>query len=234
MTKSGFNKFVKKHGIFSLILALFLAWIIYSYASKGIVFSLMKSDTSTVISFVHSFGFFAAVIFVLLVILEVVLAPIPPLALYIVAGLLFGGFLGGCLTLLGNLIGAFIDFIVARNFGRGLVETKVPEKLRHKFDKFFEKHGGLAIFILRINPLTTSDLVSYLSGLTKMKLRTFLVATGLGLIPMIFLQTYFGDFFIKSSPLLTGLIILFSVFYLVIFVYLIFIAVFKKKENKTP
>lgn len=232
MKSGGFKRFLKEHGIFTLILTLFLAWIIYSYVNKGIIFSLMKSDTSTVISFVHSFGLFAAVIFVLLVILEVVLAPIPPLALYIVAGLLFGGFLGGCLTLLGNLIGAFIDFILARNFGRGVVETNVPEKLRRRFDRFFEKHGGLAIFLLRVNPLTTSDLVSYLSGLTKMKLRTFIIATGLGLIPMIFLQTYFGDFFIKSSPILSGIIILFSVFYLIIFLYLIFIALFKKKKAK--
>jgi len=228
--KRGFTNFIKKHWIFLSIITLFIAWMIYSYFSQGIIFSLINSDATKVINFVNSFGIFAAIIFVLLVILEVVLAPIPPLILYIVAGVLFGGFLGGILTLIGNSVGAFIDFKIARRFGKKSIEKNLDKKLKNKFDKFFNKYGGLSIFILRINPFTTSDLVSYLSGLTKIKTWKFLLATTLGLIPLIFIQTYLGDILIRDNPLLVGITILFSVLYLAVFVYLIIISL-SKKEN---
>ena len=228
--KRGFTNFLKKHWIFLSIIILIISWMICSYFFQGIIFSLINSDTTQVINFLTSFGIFAWLIFVLLVILEVVLAPIPPLILYIVAGVLFGGFIGGILTLTGNLIGALIDFKIARKFGKRYVEKQTNKKLKNRFDKFFEKYGGLSIFILRVNPFTTSDLVSYLSGLTKIKTLKFLIATGLGLIPMIFLQTYLGDVLIKDNPLLVGITILFSILYIAIFFYLIIISIRKKEK----
>ena len=222
--------FLKKHWIFILTIFLLIIWTTYSYFSHGIIFSLINSDATQVVEFLDSFGIFTELIFVLLVILEVVVAPMPPLVLYIVAGILFGGFFGGILTLIGNLIGAFIDFKIARNFGKKYVEKKVDKKLKLKFDKFFEKYAGMSLFILRVNPFTTSDLVSYLSGLTKIKTSKFLIATGIGLIPMIFLQTYLGDILIKNNPILVGITLLFSIVYLAIFIYLIAISI--SKNNK--
>jgi uncharacterized membrane protein YdjX (TVP38/TMEM64 family) len=226
-----FVNFLKKHWIFILAILILITWMIYSYFFEGIIYSLINSDTTDVVGFVQSFGTFAAIIFVLLVILEVVLAPIPPLILYIVAGVLFGGFIGGILTLVGNSIGALIDFKLARRFGRKSIEKNFDKKLKTKFDNFFDKYGPLSIFILRINPLTTSDLVSYLSGLTKIKTWKFILATSIGLIPLIFIQTYLGDIFIKDNPVLLGITILFSILYLAIFVYLIILSLNKKKND---
>ena len=223
-------KFFKEHWLILSIIVILLAWICYSYISEGLIFSIVNNDVSNTLSFLDSFGVFAWVAFIGLVILEVVLAPIPPLVLYIIAGVLFGGFLGGLLTLVGNLIGALIDFKLARKFGQDKIEANMSKRFKRKFDKFFEKYGGFSIFILRVNPLTTSDIVSYLSGLTKIKTWKFFIATGLGLIPMIFIQTYLGDIFIKDNPILFAITIVFSILYLLIFVYMIALAI-KKKKN---
>lgn len=228
--KTRVKNFFKKHWLILLIVVLLIAWFIYSYYSQGLVFSLINNDVSTTLYFIDSFGIFAGLIFVGLVILEVVLAPIPPLILYVIAGVLFGGFLGGILTLIGNLIGAFIDFKIARKYAQKKVQRNIDQKFKEKFNRFFEKYGGVSIFILRVNPLTTSDLVSYLSGLTKIKTIKFLVATGLGLIPMIFIQTYLGDVLIKNNPILFAITLIFSILYLAIFVYLIIIALSKRKN----
>lgn len=227
--KSGVKNFVKKHWIFISIVLLFVVWVTYSYFSQGVIFHLLNNDPTEVIDFINSFGFFAWLAFILIVILEVVLAPIPPLILYVVAGVLFGGFLGGVLTLIGNLAGALIDFKIARALGRKKTNSNMNKKFKNKFDNFFDKYGSISIFILRVNPITTSDLVSYLSGFTKIKTWKFLLATGIGLIPMIFIQTYLGDVLIKDNPILVGITILFSVLYLAIFVYLIIIYFRKKK-----
>jgi uncharacterized membrane protein YdjX (TVP38/TMEM64 family) len=228
--KNKFVNFIKKHWIITLFLILILGWMLYSYLSGGILFFLVNSDVSKVVEFLNSFGIFAWLIFVLLVILEVVLAPIPPLVLYVVSGILFGGFFGGMLTLFGNLIGAAIDFKLARRYGQKAVQQRIDKDFKKKFDRFFEKYGALSIFILRINPLTTSDLVSYLSGFTKMKLFKFLIATALGLIPLVFIQTYLGELIISKNPFLIALTLIISVFYLIVFVYLIIISL-KKNKN---
>ena len=230
---------MKKRNIFaSSLVLIILAWIIFSYFSKGFIYVLINSDGSQILAFLEPLKFIAPLVFIGIVILEVVLAPIPPLALYVVAGLLFGGFFGGILTLIGNLIGALIDFKIARKFGQKPIEKKFNKKLKNKFDNFFEKYGSYAIFILRVNPITTSDIVSYLSGLTNIKTKKFLIATGLGLIPMIFIQTYFGEIFAKENSILYVLIILFSILYLLLFVYLIALVIFDKvhkvsKKSKT-
>ncbi len=222
------KNFFRKHWLILSIITILLAWLCYSYFSEGLIFSLMSNDVSKTLSFIDSFGIFAGVIFVILVIIEVVLAPIPPLVLYLIAGILFGGFLGGILTLVGNSIGALIDFKLARKYGQKKIASKLDKRVKKKFDKFFEKYGGVSIFILRVNPLTTSDIVSYLSGLTKIKTLKFMIATGLGLIPMIFIQTYLGDVLIRDSPILFAITMVFSVLYLIIFVYLIVLAIKKK------
>lgn len=239
--KRGLRKltnFLKKYWIIISIVILFIAWFSYSYFSGGIISSLVNSDTNSVVDFINSSGFFAGIVFMFLVILEVVLAPMPPLVLYLAAGYIFGGFIGGIYTLAGNITGALIDFKLARKFGKNTINKTSTQNFQKKFHKFSEKYGTYAIFILRVNPLTTSDIVSYLSGFTKIKTWKFLLATALGLIPMIFVQTYFGDIFIRDNPFLSALVLLFSITYLGIFVYLVIKTVshkpqFSSKNSKT-
>ncbi len=226
---SKFTNFFRKNWLILLIIIIICGIFIYSYFSKGIIYSISNSDPDSVVNFVDDFGIFSYIIFILIVILEVVLAPIPALALYIAGGALFGAFLGGILTIIGNLIGAYIAFWLARRFGRDFVERKVDVRMRKKFDKFSQKYGIFSLFLLRINPLTTSDLFSYLSGLTNMNVRTFLIGTGLGLTPMIFAHTYFGQTFVSTHPILYSILLWMSVAYLLIFVFLIWRS---SKKNK--
>lgn len=229
--KKGFVNFFKKNWVILLIIIIIAVIFSYSYLSKGIVYSISNSDDDSVVDFIDSFGTFSYFIFIFIVILEVVLAPIPAFALYVAGGALFGTFLGGFLTLIGNLVGAYIAFYIARRFGRDFVEKRTDSRIRAKFDRFSEKYGALSLFILRINPFTTSDLFSYLAGLTKMKTWHFLLGTALGLIPMIFVQAYFGETFVKSHPILYSVLLWISLVYLAGFLYLIWRAGKMKKKD---
>jgi uncharacterized membrane protein YdjX (TVP38/TMEM64 family) len=99
----------------AVILAVALAgWTMWSYFSGGIVAVLLApgrsaADTITVIQdYFRSFGILAPLVYVGIVTIEVVIAPIPGLMLYAPGGMVFGGFLGGLLSLLGNTLGAGI------------------------------------------------------------------------------------------------------------------------------
>ena len=233
--KKGLSKFVnalRNHWIFILILIILLGWILYSYLTEGIVYLLATSDINSIVDFINSFGLLAVIIFILLIVLEVVFAPIPPFVLYVVGGMIFGAFLGGTITLFGNVLGAVIAFLIARKFGRGFVEKKVSKKLKENFDNFTNKYGAWALFLIRLNPFTTSDIFSYLSGLTKMKLRTLIISTTFGLIPLVYIQTYLGDVFIRDNPFLFFLFIVISLIYLVLFLYGLWYLILRKKKIK--
>jgi len=229
------KKFVnqlRKHWIFISILVIFSIWVVCSYFFGGLFHLLVTADVNAVVDFIKSFGFLAVVIFVLLVILECVLAPIPPFVLYVAGGMIFGAFIGGILTLIGNVIGATIAFLIARKYGRGIVEKKINPVIWEQFDKFSQKYGGWALFLLRLNPFTTSDLFSYLAGLTKMKLRTLIISTSFGLIPLIYIQTYLGEFFIKDSPILWLIFLIVCLIYLAVFLYGLWYLIKKRDKNK--
>lgn len=204
--------------LFLIIVFIFIiTWFIKSYFSHGFVYSLFQNDTSAITDSIGKFGTFAYIIFVLLIFMECVFAPFPPLILYIAGGTLFGGFIAGILATIGNFLGAAAAFQISNHYGKEKVLPKIPMKLRNKFDKYSEKYGPLSIFILRVNPITTSDLFSYLAGLTKMKFSKFLFATTFGLIPTIFIQTYLGER-IQGHPLLTKISLIAGVIYLGFFI----------------
>ncbi|OYT36666.1 hypothetical protein B6U91_00700 [Candidatus Pacearchaeota archaeon ex4484_71] len=216
-----------------LLLAVFVLsglGILFSYFHQGIFYQLLQNDPAPLIASLKSMGIIGALLFVFLVVLENVVAPLPPFILYVAGGAIYGGIFGGLLALLGNALGSAIAFFIARKLGREWVERKVPEKVRKRFDRFSSKYGGFAIFLLRVNPVTSTDLFSYLGGFTKMSFKSFIIGTTLGLAPSIILQTYLGDFF-SSSPILFNLFIVVGVFYIVLFAFLFFLYKIKKKKD---
>jgi uncharacterized membrane protein YdjX (TVP38/TMEM64 family) len=75
---------------------------------------------------------------------------------------------------------------------------------------------------LRLNPLTSNDLFSYLAGLIGMPFWRFFISTMLGLIPMIFIMSYFGEAFIANIPLFRIVFLLGTAILILIFLYFIF------------
>lgn len=231
-TKEQSSVSTQKRILFLCIVILLGLWMAYSYYHGGLFYFLLHGDTQETVVYIQSFGALSQLVFLTIVILEVVLAPIPPLLLYVIGGALFGSLYGGILALIGNLLGAYINFSVARILLKRGVEKHVDERIHKIFDKYFSKYGTFSIFILRVNPFTSSDLVSYLAGLTNVKTVQFLTATTIGLAPLIFFQTFLGDTAIEHNPLLVGLTTFFSLVYVILFAYLIIIALIKKHRNK--
>lgn len=213
---------IKENKFLVIIIAIIAVIFILVYKSN-----LINTDTQTIVDFVNSFGTLGIIIFTALVVVEVVVAPIPSVILYAAGGILFGTFWGGTAALIGNIIGAIIAFEIARNLLRKHFEKRIDKSKLKKFDHFSQKYGGYAIFLLRINPFTSSDVFSYLAGLTKMKRWHLIVGTALGLAPLSYLQAYLGDGFIKNNPLLEAIFIFLAIAYVAGFFYFIF-----KKNNK--
>ena len=145
-------------------------------------------------AYVLSTGAWGPVVYILMMVIAVVIAPIPSSPLAIFAGTVFGTWWAILWTMSGAVIGAGIAFWIARRFGRRMVERLVSKKKLYSIEsRFSENNLILTVFVLRLLPLPFFDAVSYVAGLTRISVKGFIMATVLGLFPLVFLFSYAGE-----------------------------------------
>ena len=200
----------RKIDIFALVVIIFLLGIIaYFLYSNDLV-----SNPDTLLNFIHGFGAWSYLVFFLIVVLEVIIAPIPGAILYTVGGILFGSFIGGTISLVANIVGAAIAFYI----GKKIILDEEQMKSRDKLDKMIQKYGAYSIFFLRINPITSSDIFSFVAGFLRMDFRKFILATSLALAPLVYIQAYLGEEIFLRNKTIFSILIIVSIVYLIIFV----------------
>ena len=190
-----------------LAVAVLTSWAIWSYESGGLLHVLLTTPPEgvgrleKVRAYVQGWGVLAPLIYVAAVTVEVLIAPIPGLLLYAPAGAIFGGFLGGTLSLLGNTIGASIASFLARALGAAWLATHVHSPRFAAIRERLQKRGAWVVFVLRLNPLTSSDLVSYAAGLAGVRSRWVALGTFFGMLPQCYLQAYLAEKLFEVLPL---------------------------------
>jgi uncharacterized membrane protein YdjX (TVP38/TMEM64 family) len=203
-------------GLTLFAVASLVAW---SYFSGGIA-ALMLSpslDGATRVRYIQEFflawGSLAPLLYIVIVTLEVVIAPIPGTMLYVPGGLIFGWQIGGLTTLAGNVLGAALCVTISRALGRPYAERFFARESLAKYDALLSRNAVWVILLLRINPLTSSDLVSYAAGLTSMPIWKVVLGTLIGMAPLCFLQAYFAEELFTRFPALLVPLVIVSVIY---------------------
>jgi uncharacterized membrane protein YdjX (TVP38/TMEM64 family) len=188
----------------------------YFFELVGLFQSL---DIDKIKEYILSFGVLAPLISFLLMVFQAILAPLPAFLITFANAALFGWVYGAALSWASAMVGALLCFYIAQFLGRDVVEKLTSKMALESVDAFFERHGAYAILIARLLPFISFDVVSYAAGLTSMKLRSFLVATGIGQLPATLVYSYVGGMLTgDAKTAVYGLLILFSV---TILIYLI-------------
>ena len=126
--------------------------------------------------------------------IQVVVALMPGELVEIAAGYIFGAWLGTLLCLVGMAIGSVIAILLARKFGRRLVESLYPAEKIDALPILNDPHKRNAtVALLFLIPGTPKDLLTYLVGLTKMSIPHYLVITLICRIPSVITSTLSGD-----------------------------------------
>ncbi|MDA1306547.1 MAG: VTT domain-containing protein [Acidobacteria bacterium] len=145
-------------------------------------------------------GPLAPAVYVTAVVVEVLVAPIPGTLLYAPAGALFGGFLGGVLSLTGNTIGAAISCAVGRSLGEQAVARRLEGSRLATHLEAIRARGLWVILLLRLNPLTSSDMVSYTAGALGVPVSRVALGTFIGMAPLCFAQAYLAEQIFRVLP----------------------------------
>lgn len=143
--------------------------------------------------FITSFGPFAAVVFILIQIAQVVFAPVPGEITGFVGGLLFGNVKGLILSTIGLTLGSLLAFAIARVFGMKFVERVVKKEYIDKFNNFITHKGLNITFILFLLPGFPKDSLCYLLGLSRIRLVDFIFMNIFGRLPGTLMLTMQGN-----------------------------------------
>jgi len=127
-------------------------------------------------------------------------APIPGTLLYAPAGALFGGFLGGTLSLIGNTLGAAIACGVGSALGEGALARRIEGTKLAAYRTAIQQRGLWVVLLLRINPLTSSDLVSYMAGAVGVPIWRVALGTFIGMAPLCYAQSYLAEQIFEILP----------------------------------
>ena len=169
-----------------------------------------------------SYGKLAPIVSVLLMILQSVVPFVPGVLMTITNAWLFGWIMGSMYSGIGALLGAVLDFYIARWYGKSCFEYMAGERYVRKLDYYVQKHGAMAVFVTRLMPIIPFKVISYSAGLSKMNVRLFIMVTFLGQMPAIILYSILGEN-IFNHIYLVGII---TIFFCVVVVIL-----FNRKEQ---
>jgi uncharacterized membrane protein YdjX (TVP38/TMEM64 family) len=137
-----------------------------------------------------------------------IFAPLSSGPIQLSAGILFGFVPGLIYTMIGEVLGGSISFLIARKLGRPFVRRLVGEEGMGRVDRFVGQLGGWkALIYARLFLAAIYDFISYAAGFTRTitLLQYVLVSTFVGLIPT--------GLFVAAGTSLAGDRVLLLVFY---------------------
>ncbi len=149
-------------------------------------------DIQAMMMQMRNLGSAGPLLVITLMVIAVVINPLPSAPIALASGAVYGHFWGTAYIIIGATSGSLIAFLIARYAGFNVVRKIIPQGWTPA------KSGSQnmltwMIFISRLIPFLSFDLISYGAGLTPITLWRFFLATLFGLIPASFLLAHFGS-----------------------------------------
>lgn len=171
----------------SLVLALVAAyWLLHR---TGILATIL--DGHALKANIMGLGMMGPLAVIGLMILAILVSPIPSAPIALAAGALYGHTWGTVYILLGAELGALAAFALARLLGRDALQRWLGERLPQTRLGSQASLMGI-VFVSRLLPFISFDVVSYAAGLTTLGWWRFALATLAGILPTSFLLAHFG------------------------------------------
>ena len=136
------------------------------------------------------FGGWAPILFLLLYALGTVLF-VPGSVLTVAGGAVFGPIWGTLWNLTGATLGATLAFMIARYVAFDWVAARSGERLS-RLMRGVEEEGWRFVAFVRLVPLFPFNLMNYAFGLTRIRLRDYVLASFVCMAPGALAYTYLG------------------------------------------
>lgn len=165
----------------------------FLYFDLGRYLSLetLKANRDALLRYTAAHYETAVVVFILLYILQTTFSLPGGAVLTLTGGFLFGSLVGTLYVNVGATVGATLAFLAARYLLHDWVEKKFGDRLQ-AIQTGFAKDAFSYLLTLRLIPIFPFFLVNLVSGLTRIKVGTYILATSIGIIPGSFVFAFAG------------------------------------------
>ncbi|MHC5212028.1 MAG: TVP38/TMEM64 family protein [Planctomycetota bacterium] len=121
------------------------------------------------------------------------------------AGFAYGPLAGTLLVSPVSVVGATAAFLLGRSVARGWIARRVSGNPRFAaIDEAIGTSGFKIVLLLRLSPVFPFNLLNYSLGLTRVRLRDYLLASFIGMLPGTFLYVYLGSLVTSAAEILGG------------------------------
>ena len=101
-----------------------------------------------------------------------------------------------------SVIAATLAFLVGRSVARGWVAKRVHADTRFAaIDAAVGRNGLRLVMLLRLSPVFPFNLLNYALGLTRIRLRDFVLGSFVGMLPGTVLYVYLGSLVTSASAM---------------------------------
>lgn len=172
-------------------------WLLYLGVAVAIIAAAryfhVQDLLKQALDWVGQLGPWGPVIFIALYIVATVLF-IPGSVLTLGAGAVFGVVWGSIYVSIAATLGATAAFLVGRYLARDAIERKLKGNERFAaIDKAVAGQGWKIVGLTRLSPVFPFTLLNYAFGLTQVKLRDYVLASWIGMMPGTVMYVYVGS-----------------------------------------
>lgn len=179
--------------------------------------------------FIKSVGPFGAVVFIFSIWLTYLFAPLSG-SPFLLAGFYLFGSSVVFYHFIASIFAAITNFLVARIWGRSLVEKLAGTNNLEKIDNFTKDYGLRTLFVFRVFLGLFHDVISYAFGLTKVPFWPYLFASILGMIPGTAIWYYLSA---RINNALVFTVFTHIIAYLSLALYIIWIKMKKNEKRRS-
>ena len=153
---------------------------------------------------IRDMGGVGAAVFVAAYVAATVLL-LPGSILTLGAGFAYGPVYGTLLVMVASNLGATMAFLLGRTVLRDRVARRIASDARFSaVDAAVGAQGFRVVLLLRLSPLFPFNLLNYALGLTRVRLRDYVLASVPGMFPGTLLYVYLGSLVTSVSQLTSG------------------------------
>jgi uncharacterized membrane protein YdjX (TVP38/TMEM64 family) len=153
----------------------------------------MQDFFTRLLESIEQLGWLGPAVFIAAYILACVLF-FPGAALTLGAGALFGVVRGSILVSIASTLGATAAFLIGRYAARDWVARKISGNAKFSaIDKAVGREGWKIVGLTRLSPVFPFNLLNYAYGLTNVRLRDYVLASWVGMMPGTIMYVYIGS-----------------------------------------
>lgn len=188
----------------SKVTKLVLASTLVASFAAALIFLPLRGWTLTLVEWVRGLGTVGVAVYVMVYILAAVFM-FPGSLLTLAAGFLYGPVWGTLLVSPTSVAAATLAFLLGRTVARQWIKRRIEQNPRFSaVDAAVGSNGFKVVLLLRLSPIFPFAFLNYALGLTRVRLRDFILASFLGMLPGTFLYTYLGSSVANLATLSSG------------------------------